>query len=223
MGSALGAESTPSWRRRPGVPGGEALAKLQDETAAEARAIAADAELSSWEPRLRRLVARHADGDLQDEALFAPLPILRDKLLLAARQPSWQEKDHRGVSLGARARYLIALAGDGRDDALLAVVLKESPFMHRAPSGIAGKTMHEALERWREHHFVREGVTDPSKRTANHFTVLSEDDHRALVEHYVRYRHWAYSQTLVLRCDRGRWIATMVIKGVTQHLPIARP
>lgn len=57
-------------------------------------------------------------------------------------QPSWQDKDHRGFSLAARARYLVALAGDGRDQALLAVVLKESPSISRAPGGMVGKTMH---------------------------------------------------------------------------------
>ena len=48
-------------------------------------------------------------------------------------------------------------------------------------------------------------------------TVLSQDDQRALVEHYVRYQHWAYSQLLALRRQHGQWIVRLVIEGVLEH------
>ena len=77
--------------------------------------------------------------------------------------------------------------------------------------------MAAALEKWRDHHFTREGIPDPRKRTANWLTVLSQDDQRALVEHYVRYQHWAYSQVLALRRQQDQWVVRLLIEGVWEH------
>ncbi len=177
--------------------------RLKREAGLQARAIAAESDQAVWEPRLRAFI-----GDLSKptvafwpQLVFEQLGVLRDKLLLLAEDPRWEDP-----------RLLLALRDDPRDEALVRRFVARNQYAALAPRALTGKTVNEALERWREHHFEVERV--PGPRTSNWLTVLARTDHHALVEHYVRYQHWAYTTELTARKQDGHWTVRLVLEGI---------
>jgi hypothetical protein len=178
--------------------------------------IAAETEPARWRPTLLGLVRRTLDGTLKLHDLYPHVGQLRGKLLAVLADPAWQQGR---IAPAARARHLLALWHDRRDRAVIDAFLVEAKrYASRAPGGIEGRTLGEAVERWRDHHFRREGIADPRRRTANWTRILrGADGRRALVVHSVRYAHWGYEMDLVFTRAGGRWRLHLVLRTRTDH------
>jgi hypothetical protein len=188
-----------------------------EKVAAEAKAIVAESDRARWEPRLLELlVALRDDSSYHPEknvaAVFPEMGGLRDKLLQAMDGPAWQQEE-RGRSAASEARRMLTLWGDPRDGAIAQRTYQESKWMLPAPVRLAGPTLDAALEKWRDYHFKREGVPDRNKRTANWLRVLAKTDSCAYVDHYVRYRYWAYSMLLSVRKEGKLWMVQSIAEG----------
>jgi hypothetical protein len=171
-------------------------------------AVLAERDSGRSREALRALVQRTLDGKLRVVELYPHVGALREKLLAALGDPAWQAGR---TSPAARARHLLSLWHDPRDRVVIEAFLRESKrFAARAPRGIS--------QRWRDHHFTREGFPDRARRTANWTrSHLGADGRRALVVHEVRYAHWGYEMQLVFTRVRGPWELQLVLHTRRDH------
>jgi hypothetical protein len=171
-----------------------------------------------WKPALLALV-RRSMGDLKPVALFRWIGLIRDPLAACQKELEWQQQDPRGFSPASWARYLLALWHDPRDAALVRAFLAErKDFARAAPAGLEGRTLTEALDRYADRHFAKEGYKDKAKRPPGHFsTTLAPDGSRALVRHWVEYLHWGYAQDLVVTKEAGRWRVRVIMSAERWH------
>jgi hypothetical protein len=205
-----------------GMPRSDLSQQQSAEVAAEALGIVAEQERSRWEPRLRALMLHLRDDVLHNRekrtaAVFQHMDGLRPKLLLAMNAPAWQAQGPRGFTAASEARTLLTLWGDPRDTAVAKIAYRERKWLQPAAVRLAGATLDASLEKWRDYHFKREGITDRTKRTANWLRVLAKTDCCAYVEHHVRYRYWAYSTLLAVRKQRDVWVVHTVAEGTHVH------
>ena len=187
-------------------------------SSAELGALASQTDPAVWKPKLGELVRATLEGAVDEELVFPHIGSLRDKLLAAMNDPTWQEKDHRGFSLALWGRYLLSLWSDPRDEALVKRWLEErKDFATAAPAGLTGSTIEEALEKWRDHHFASEGIPKGKPRTSNQVRILARSGDHALAEHDVRYMHWGYATQLVLTKSGDQWGLRIVMHTRTDH------
>ncbi|MBI5480051.1 MAG: hypothetical protein HY906_14385 [Deltaproteobacteria bacterium] len=205
------------------------------EAVLEVSRLVASGNAARWKPALLALVQRSLQGgtgptgprartldgtdDLKPAALFRWIGSIREALLACQKDSAWQQKDHRGPSPASWARHLLALWYDPRDEGQVRTFLAErKDFARAAPAGLEGKTLTEALNRYADQHFAREGYKDKKKRPPNHFsTTLAPDGDRALVRHWVEYLHWGYAQELVVTKQADRWRVRLVMFAERWH------
>ena len=204
QGSSMAAEPPP--------PAGSAW------TATELAALVAETDPAKWQPRVRELLQQRLDDKLDEVVVFPFLGGLRDKLRAVMDEPESQLADQRGFSRGSVARSLLALWSDPRDSALVTRWLGENKrFAEAAPPGLTGSTIEQALAKWRDYHFAREGFANPAGRTANWLSTMAATDEHALCQHYVRYKVWGYTMQLVLTKEQGQWAVRIVMHTMTEH------
>jgi hypothetical protein len=218
--SASAAPSAGSWATGQPAAAAQASSTAAEQPAAagsvwgagELAALAAETDPAKWKPRVRLLLQQRLDDKLDEVALFPHLGGLRDKLLAVMDEPESQLADRRGFSRGSVARSLLALWSDPRDSALVTRWLAENKrFAEAAPPGLTGSTIEQALAKWRDYHFTREGFANPAGRTANWLSTKAATDEHALCEHHVRYKHWGYTMELVLTKAQGLWAVRVVM------------
>jgi hypothetical protein len=98
-----------------------------------------------------------------------------------------------------------------------AFLAERKDFARAVPAGLAGKTVGEALDRYADHHFAREGYKDKKRPPSSFHTVLSPDGTRALVRHWVEHLHWGYAQDLVLTKQADRWRVRIIMFAERWH------
>jgi len=167
------------------------------------RAAAAEEDPQRSEAMMLEIVGVRQMG-LDEVAVYPYIGELRDKLLPFATGPAWETPDDRGLySPATRARSLLSLWCDPRDEAVIGAYIDGRKTHRPLDAPITGATEYEAVARWARVHFDQEGVdTDPYWHPA---VASGLDGEHALVTFTVRYAHWGYSILLPMRRDEGVW------------------
>ncbi len=136
--------------------------------------------------------------------LFPHLGMLRNDLLDLVRSKVFGTKDGRHSSPAERACFFLAYWYDPADEPLFKGWLKDQRHVEYPKKTLAGKTITEVCQQWADHHFVGK---KPEDRTFHTFGKPSLDPtgNHALVEFWVEYKHWGYTQLLVLTKQQGKW------------------
>ena len=91
--------------------------------------------------------------------------------------------------------------------------MKSQDFIEK-PTGktMVGITIPEVCKQWADHHF---GGKKPEDRTFNEFNepLLDPSGKHALVQFWVEYKIWGYSQILVLTKQQDEWQLRFVAEG----------
>jgi hypothetical protein len=158
------------------------------------------------ERRLWMLLEIVGDRQFSTEAqeIFPHIGALREELLHLVHSKAFAVKDGRYSSPAETACYLLAYWYDPNDEPLFRDWLKNQKHIEFPKKTLAGETITEVCTQWADHHFAGK---KPEERTFNSFgkpLVDSTGDH-ALIEFWVEYKHWGYSQWLVLTKREGTW------------------
>ena len=136
--------------------------------------------------------------------LFPHLGMLRRDLLDLVQSKAFAAKDGRFSSPAETVCFLLAYWHDPADEPVFNGWLKKQKHIEFPKNTLAGETITEVCTQWADHHFPGK---KPEERTLNTFgspLVDSTGDH-ALVEFWVEYKYWGYSQWLVLTKQQGKW------------------
>lgn len=146
---------------------------------------------------------RHDPTKKQD--LFPHIGTLRDDLIQLVQSKAFEAKDGRRSSPADRACSLLAYWHDPADESMFMGWLKNQKHIkHPMDKKMAGKTIPEVCKQWADRHFDNK---KPEDRTLNSFSkpLLDPSGNHALVQFWVTYKHWGYSQVLVLTKQLGEW------------------
>jgi len=144
--------------------------------------------------------------------LFPHLGVLRGDLLDLVQSKAFDAEDGRHSSPAETACYLLAYWYDPADEPLFRGWLKNQKHIGFPKKTLAGQTIAEVCTQWADHHFPGK---KPEERTFNTFgkPLVDSTGDRALVEFWVEYKHWGYSQWLVLTKQQAKW----QLKFVAEH------
>jgi hypothetical protein len=142
--------------------------------------------------------------------------MLRDDLLRLVQCKAFEAKDGRFSSPADRARSLLAYWNDPADEPVFSGWLKGEKGIETPANKIVGKTIPDVCRQWADHHF---GGKQPEDRTFNEFNepLLDPSGNHGLVQFWVEYKHWGYSQRLVLTKERGAWQLRFVADDMHWH------
>ena len=201
--------------RRPAAAAASSAARGSFDS--ELRAVLAERD-GACSSAILALVQRDMAGLRNSREVFPHVGRLRERLLACQTHPQWTAEDHRRLSAAKWARMWLAMWGDPADDEIVERFLSErSKFAHRE-SGVEAKSAHEAMAKWVEQHFTREGFPDPGKRTAHGWDlVVPEQGGRALGLFHVHYQHWGYAIQVVLVERDARWRARISLHAESWH------
>jgi hypothetical protein len=154
--------------------------------------------------------------------LFTHIGMLRDDLLHLLQSKAFETEDGKQLSPAERARSLLAYWHDPTDEPVFGGWLNNQKHIeHPMDKKFVGKTITEVCQQWANHHFDNE---KPEDRTFNTFNepLLDPSGNHALVQFWVEYKVWGYSQVLVLTKQQSEWQLRFVAKGEHWHkLPTA--
>ncbi len=159
------------------------------------------------ERRLWMLLELVGDREFSTEIsdLFPHIGMLRDDLLRLVQCKAFEAKDGQSSSPADRARSLLAHWHDPADEPAFRGWLKGQKGIEKpAKRKMVSKTIPEVCRQWADHHF---GGRKPEDRTFNVLNepLLDPSGNHALVQFSVEYKHWGYSQMLVLTKQQGEW------------------
>jgi hypothetical protein len=153
---------------------------------------------------------RQFSTEIQD--IFPHIGALRNELLHFVQSRSFAAKDGCCSSPAEQACCLLAYWHDPADEPMFGRWLKSQKHIAIPTETLADRTIAKVCIQWADQHFSGK---NPEDRTFNVFStplVDSTGDH-ALVEFWVEYKHWGYSQWLVLTRQQGKW----QLRFVAQH------
>jgi hypothetical protein len=168
--------------------------------------------------RAARVLEIAASDDLPEiEEMFPYLGELRSELAAIVRAGTAEPKVRRdGSSPADHASRLLAYWADPADDGLV-VPWVEKNWGGRparvAHLGLAGDSIHQVCDRWREIHFAEEGISGAQPWSPCLAPVVDRTRTHALALFRVEYAHWGYDMHLVMRREGARW----VLRGVAGH------
>ena len=149
--------------------------------------------------------------------LFPHIGMLRDDLLQLVQSKAFEAKDGRHSPPAERACSLLAYWHDPADEPVFGGWLNNQKYIkHPMDKKFVGKTITEVCKQWADHHFDNE---KPEDRTFNTFNepLLDPSGKHALVQFWVEYKIWGYSQVLVLTKQQSEWQLKFVAKGEHWH------
>jgi len=150
--------------------------------------------------------------------LFPHIGMLRDDLLRLVQSKAFDAKDGRHSSPADRACSLLAYWHDPADEPIFRGWLKSQKHIWKpTDKNMVGKTIPEVCKQWANHHF---GNKKPEDRTFNSFNkpLLDPSGNHALVQFWVEYKDWGYSQVLVLTKQLGEWQLKFVADDEHWHM-----
>jgi hypothetical protein len=168
--------------------------------------------------RDRRVLEIAASDDLPEiNEMFPYLGELRPDLAAIVRAGTTEPRDRRDRSTPAdTAARLLAYWADPADDAFVLPWVKKNwggRPANVAHIGLAAASIYEVCNRWREIHFIDQGIKGQRTWNACLQPVLDRTGSHALALFRVRYAYWGYDMYLVMRREGERW----VLRGVAEN------
>lgn|GEM_PF-1873961 len=177
------------------------LDRVIDDTFWKARNAERDGERRLW--MLLEIVGdRQFSTEMHD--IFPHIGALREELLQLVQSKAFDAKDGRFSSPAETACFLLAYWYDPADEPLFSKWLKNQKHIESPKKTLVGETITEVCTQWADHHFPGK---KPEERTFNTFgkPLVDSTGNHALVEFWVQYKHWGYSQWLVLTKQQAKW------------------
>jgi hypothetical protein len=173
--------------------------------------------------RARQVLEIAASEDLPDiEEMFPYVGELRAELAAIVRAGTTEPRDRRSddSTPAGHAARLLAYWADPADDVLVGPWLKKNwgaRPAHVAHLGLSAASIDEVCDRWREIHFVDQGITDRQPPSSCLEPVVDPTGNHALVLFRVRYTYWGYDMHLVMRREGERWVLRGVAENAIYH------
>ena len=115
------------------------------------------------------------------------------------------------------ALRLLGYLSDSKDDRVVDAWAAKRSGVQRPTRPCRGPSVAAATSAWIALHFELEGIAPDKRPFSSRTEHLAPQGRNAVVEHFVRYAHWGYSQELVLVRAGDTWEVRRVIEGVIDH------
>lgn len=148
---------------------------------------------------------------LEVEKVYPFIGSFRTELLQVIQSGLFDKSDDRDNSPAARAKDLLEWWHDPSD----------KPFFTTTsvPVDITEETIEEVCAKWADYHFDVQEKKKGEQRTFHYCDepILGLDGQHALINFYVRYAIWGYSQKLSILKESDLWKLQMVRDGSHWH------
>jgi hypothetical protein len=176
-------------------------------------AINAEGDRSSRISMLLDLVGMREMEMPELSLLYPRLGSMRQDLLAIAQSSAFAAEDDRGASPAGRAIHLLIFWYDPVDEPLIRKWVAKNPGRFRLEDK-SGTTIEAVCTAYADDHFGQK-----KERTSNSFNppIFGPGNDHALVEFWVTYAYWGYSEYLVLIKQNDRWGLKLVAEHTHFH------